>query len=309
MRSLVPIDRKSIARQQLVEHFGEARHFEHRAELDLLGQLALAPCAPIRPAPRTARAPPHIPTARRSSGTSPAGPCRPTLRSAPAPAPSSASSGRATGAARASPSPGFRPPPRCRRSDRAAPCRRRCRRCGTPPACCPPPRAPWCRAGAGARGPGRVAETRNWNSVRNRPMPSAPVIGSAAASSARPALTITLTCTPSLVLAGSVPDRGEFGAALLAQRHAMLEAGQQRPRRADDDAAVVAVDEDRLAFLDAVADVGQAADHRHADRARDDRHVRGQRAFLEQHALQPAAVIFEQLGRARGCARSAPRRG
>ena len=91
-------------------------------------------------------------------------------------------------------------------------------------------------------------------------------------------------------------DRGELGAALLAQRHAMLEAGEQRPVRADDDAAVVAVDEDRLAFVDAVADVVQAADHRHADRPRDDRHVRGQRAFLEQHGLQPAAVIFEQLG-------------
>ena len=40
----------------------------------------------------------------------------------------------------------------------------------------------------------------------------------------------------------------------------------------------------------------EAADHRHADRPRDDRHVRGQRAFLEQHGLQAPAVIFEQLG-------------
>ena len=99
-----------------------------------------------------------------------------------------------------------------------------------------------------------------------------------------------------MVIGGQVADRGEFGAALLAQRHAVLEAGRQRPVGPDDDAAVVAVDEDRLAFLDAVADVVEPADHRHADRAGDDRHVRGQRAFLEQHALQAPAVIFEQLG-------------
>ena len=36
--------------------------------------------------------------------------------------------------------------------------------------------------------------------------------------------------------------------------------------------------------------------HRDSDRARDDRHVRGQRTFLEQHGLQPPAVIFEQFG-------------
>ena len=41
-----------------------------------------------------------------------------------------------------------------------------------------------------------------------------------------------------------------------------------------------------------------AAEHRHAHRARDDRDVRGQRAFLEHHALQPPPVIFEQFGRA-----------
>ena len=95
---------------------------------------------------------------------------------------------------------------------------------------------------------------------------------------------------------GKRPHRGELGAALLADRHAMLEAGGQRPGRTDDHAAVVAVDEDRLAFLDAVADVVEAADHRHSDRARDDHHVRGQRAFLEQHGLEPSPVIFEQVG-------------
>ena len=97
-------------------------------------------------------------------------------------------------------------------------------------------------------------------------------------------------------LGRKVADGGELGAALLAQRHAVLEAGQQLPVGTDDDAAVVAVDEDRLALLDAVADVVQPADHRHSDRPRDDRHVRGERALLEQHGLQPAAVIFEQFG-------------
>ena len=44
-------------------------------------------------------------------------------------------------------------------------------------------------------------------------------------------------------------------------------------------------------------DVVQTADHRHADGARDDGHVRGERALLEQHGFQPAPVIFEQVGR------------
>ena len=60
----------------------------------------------------------------------------------------------------------------------------------------------------------------------------------------------------------------------------------------------------------------QPAEHRHAHRARDDRHVRGERAFLEHHALQPPPVVFEQFGRAEvardqdrvaASARSAPR--
>ena len=60
--------------------------------------------------------------------------------------------------------------------------------------------------------------------------------------------------------------------------------------------AHVAVDEDDVALAGDMADVGDAPDHGHAHRARDDRHVRGERAFLEHHALQPALVIFEQLG-------------
>ena len=46
---------------------------------------------------------------------------------------------------------------------------------------------------------GMAAETRNWNSVRNRPMPSAPVRFSIGMSSRRPALIITVTRTPSSV--------------------------------------------------------------------------------------------------------------
>ena len=101
---------------------------------------------------------------------------------------------------------------------------------------------------------------------------------------------------PVLGLRRQVAHGGELGTALLAERHAMLEAGRELPVGADDDAAVVAVDQDRLAVVDAVADVVEPADHRHTDRARDDGHVRGERAFLEQHGLQAAAVVFEQLG-------------
>ena len=75
----------------------------------------------------------------------------------------------------------------------------------------------------------------------------------------------------------------------------MVEIGGELPRRADDDTRVVAVDEDGLAFVDAVPDIMQPADHRDADRASDDRHVRGERAFFEQDALEPPPVIFEQL--------------
>ena len=107
-----------------------------------------------------------------------------------------------------------------------APCRRRCRRCGTRPGGRPRPRAPWCRAAAGARGreasPRRGTGTRSGTGRCRRRRSSR----SAAASSARPALTITLTLTPSRGLRGQRSDRGELGAALLAHRHAVLEAGR-----------------------------------------------------------------------------------
>ena len=56
--------------------------------------------------------------------------------------------------------------------------------------------------------------------------------------------------------------------------------------------------QDRVAFVGDVADVGDAADHRHAHRPGDDGDMGGQRAFLQHHALQPPPVIFEQFGRA-----------
>ena len=94
-----------------------------------------------------------------------------------------------------------------------------------------------------------------------------------------------------------IAGRLELGALLLPRRKPVREAREQDLGRADDDAAIVAVDEDLLAFLDAVANVGQASHDRHAHGPCDDSHVRGQRAFFQHHALQAAAVVFQQLGR------------
>ena len=52
----------------------------------------------------------------------------------------------------------------------------------------------------GYRNPdGSVAEIRNWNSVLNKPTPSAPVVAKAAMSSRKPAFIIKVTGTPSVV--------------------------------------------------------------------------------------------------------------
>jgi len=79
----------------------------------------------------------------------------------------------------------------------------------------------------------------------------------------------------------------------VAERHPLIEACLQRSRRADHDAAVVAVDEYGIALFRDVTDVGQAPDDGHAHRSGDDRHVGGQRAFLEHDCLQPPLVIFQ----------------
>jgi hypothetical protein len=110
---------------------------------------------------------------------------------------------------------------------------------------------------------------------------------------------MTLTGRPSVVSAGSERTASSLGAPSQAERHALVEAGQKRSSGADHDATSVAVDEDLVAFVDDVANVGEAADDRHTHGSRDDCHVRGQRPFLEQHRLQPAPVIFEELGGAK----------
>ena len=176
VRSLVPIERKSSLGQQHVEHLGERRHLEHRAVADLRRQRLAAPGEPGALLPRTDR--PRLVELpglgdHREHDVERRARRRP--RAARAPAPSSARRGRARGAARASPSPDSPRAPASRCRDRAAPCRRRCRRCGRSPACRRPRRARRGRAAAGVSRCGSVAETRNWNSVRNRPMPSAPV--------------------------------------------------------------------------------------------------------------------------------------
>ena len=144
--------------------------------------------------------------------------------------------------------------------------------------------AGWPRRGTGIRcGTGRCRRRRS--------------ASSAATSSRRPALTITAMRMPSLVTGGLSLHRGIFGAALLAGGELGLErllaspasAGRRRsPRRRR-----AARDRPRAISRRTLRD---PPEHRHAHRPRDDGDVRGQRAFLEDHALQLAPVIFEQFG-------------
>ena len=59
-----------------------------------------------------------------------------------------------------------------------------------------------------------------------------------------------------------------------------------------------AVDDDGVARLDQAGGVVDLADGRNAERARDDRDVRGRPAFLQHQAAQPLAVVVEQRRRA-----------
>ncbi len=68
--------------------------------------------------------------------------------------------------------------------------------------------------------------------------------------------------------------------------------------RPHEDLAVVAVERQPVAGLDPGHRAAHPADHRDVEGARDDRHVRGRRALLEDHAAQPGAAVVDQLGRA-----------
>jgi hypothetical protein len=68
--------------------------------------------------------------------------------------------------------------------------------------------------------------------------------------------------------------------------------------RPDQQVAVVAVDDQKIAGLDAAQHLRDAAQHRDVEGAGDDRHMGGRRALLQHQAAQPATVVVEQLGRA-----------
>ena len=59
-----------------------------------------------------------------------------------------------------------------------------------------------------------------------------------------------------------------------------------------------AVDDDRVARIDDAGRIGDLADRRDAERARDDRNMRGRPAFLQHQAAQLLAVVVEQRCRA-----------
>jgi hypothetical protein len=69
-----------------------------------------------------------------------------------------------------------------------------------------------------------------------------------------------------------------------------------RRRRPREDVAFGAVEQQHVALRHEAADVANTPEHRHAHRPRDDRDVRGQRPFFEDHALQTPLVVFEQFG-------------
>ena len=133
--------------------------------------------------------------------------------------------------------------------------------------------------------------------MRNSPIPSAPVRSSAATSSRSPALTISVMRWPSFVTGGS-----DFSAANVARRFWRQREARRRtlppsPASARTSTAHSVTSSSSRSPSAIVRRTSlDAAEHRHAHRARDDDDVRGQRPFLQHHALQPAPVVFEQFG-------------
>ena len=132
--------------------------------------------------------------------------------------------------------------------------------------------------------------------MRNRPIPSAPITSSAATSSRSPALTIKRHPVPVLGDRRHVAQRGIGRAPFLPDGEAPLERFLHRRRRPDEHRTLGHVQQQQVALRNLAADVADPAQHGHPHRPGDDRHVRGQRSFLQDHPLQPALVIFQQLG-------------
>jgi hypothetical protein len=79
---------------------------------------------------------------------------------------------------------------------------------------------------------------------------------------------------------------------------ARLEGLDQAGRRAHVDHALIGIEQERVAIAHLATQRPHAAHHRNAHRPRHDHDMGGQRAFLEDHPLEAAAVVFEQFGRA-----------
>ena len=189
LHQVVGADREEIdPLQQFVELEQQRRHFQHGADLHPLRQRVAVPAQMRQLASRPAPWPCRIPRPSRSSGTSRATRARRRRAAARASGCAAGRAGRGRAGSRASRAPDS-PPRSC--ACRAAPCRRRYRGCGRSPAACRRRRARRGRARAARRCAAKYRATMNCNSVRNRPMPAAPVSSICGRSIGRPALIIS----------------------------------------------------------------------------------------------------------------------
>ena len=89
----------------------------------------------------------------------------------------------------------------------------------------------------------------------------------------------------------------EFRATLLRHMQLILERLVHVRAGPDQDGVFGHVQQDEVAFIELVADIPHPAKNRHAHGARDDGDMGRQRPFLQDHTLQPPAIIFQQLRR------------
>ena len=78
----------------------------------------------------------------------------------------------------------------------------------------------------------------------------------------------------------------------------MLERLDRGLCRSHDGHAVIGIQQEVIALPNFGPQSAHAAQHRYSHGPRHDHDVAGERTFLEQHALEPAAIVFQQFGRA-----------
>ena len=117
----------------------------------------------------------------------------------------------------------------------------------------------------------------NCSSVRNRPMPAAPVSSMCGRSTSRPALMQQRDAHAVAGDAGLVAQRVVLRLAARAQPHALGIGALDVGRRAHMHVAGNAVDDDGIVRFDEAGGVGDLAHGRDAERARHDGHMRGRR--------------------------------